>query len=304
MCSRHLRAWERAGKPDAAGGSPRCRQRPRSPGSAACRIGYCELWAASGRRAVLLPPPALEGLGRPGLEEFITGYEPADRAGTRGPDQAARPAPAGSAVRPAVPARRQHDQDQADHVIRSWSGWLAGSGASSLLDRSEQEWRDACPAMPPGASTAVALLAYAHRKVTAPGRGRRLGQRVPPRRLAAAPPRHRVPVRDPAVLRHLPAVAEGPGQAVDPVAAEHRPGARTCYRGVRARHPVRRVPRRNPASRQPGGISRDVLERYLADLHAALAGKQEHRDHIGQVATFLTRRPPAPLGHRRCPRPR
>ena len=30
-----------------------------------------------------------------------------------------------------------------------------------------------------------------------------------------------------------------------------------------------------------------MLERYLADLAAAMAGKKEHRDHIGQVATFL-----------------
>ena len=36
-----------------------------------------------------------------------------------------------------------------------------------------------------------------------------------------------------------------------------------------------------------GGISRDVLERYLAALAAEMAGKRDHRDHSGQVSTFL-----------------
>jgi hypothetical protein len=52
-----------------------------------------------------------------------------------------------------------------------------------------------------------------------------------------------------------------------------------------------------------GGISRNVLERYLADLAAAKVGRREHRDHIGQVATFL-RVSAGTNGTLRCPRPR
>ena len=62
--------------------------------------------------------------------------------------------------------------------------------------------------------------------------------------------------------------------------------AQTCYRGVRA---LTRLSGFLAAAgvTGAGGISRDVLERYLADLAAAMAGKRDHRDHIGQVATFL-----------------
>jgi integrase len=34
-------------------------------------------------------------------------------------------------------------------------------------------------------------------------------------------------------------------------------------------------------------IDRTVVERYLADLHAELAGRQRHNDHIGQLQAFL-----------------
>jgi hypothetical protein len=34
-------------------------------------------------------------------------------------------------------------------------------------------------------------------------------------------------------------------------------------------------------------VDRVVLERYLADLHAELAGRQRHGDQIGQLNSFL-----------------
>jgi len=36
-----------------------------------------------------------------------------------------------------------------------------------------------------------------------------------------------------------------------------------------------------------GDIDRDLLERYLADLHSELAGHQRHGDQIGQLNGFL-----------------
>jgi site-specific recombinase XerD len=62
--------------------------------------------------------------------------------------------------------------------------------------------------------------------------------------------------------------------------------AQTCYRGVRA---LTRISRFLTAAgvTGPSGISRDVLERYLADLAAAMVGRRGRRDHIGQIATFL-----------------
>jgi integrase len=62
--------------------------------------------------------------------------------------------------------------------------------------------------------------------------------------------------------------------------------AQTCYRGVRA---LTRFSGFLAAAgvTGAGGISRDVLERYLAALTAEMAGRRDHRDYIGQVATFL-----------------
>ena len=62
--------------------------------------------------------------------------------------------------------------------------------------------------------------------------------------------------------------------------------AQTCYRGVRA---LTRLSGFLAAAgiASAGGFSRDVLERYLADLAAAMAGKRDHRNHVGQVATLL-----------------
>ncbi len=34
-------------------------------------------------------------------------------------------------------------------------------------------------------------------------------------------------------------------------------------------------------------VNRDVIERYLANLHTEWAGRQRHNDHIGQLASFL-----------------
>ena len=77
--------------------------------------------------------------------------------------------------------------------------------------------------------------------------------------------------------------------------------AQTCYRGVRA---LTRISGFLAAAgvAGPGGISRDVLERYLADLAAAMAGREP-------TATTSARSPrscatsAATSGTPRCPRP-
>jgi integrase len=81
-------------------------------------------------------------------------------------------------------------------------------------------------------------------------------------------------------------VAERPGKRWTRWRLSTGLSAATCYRGVRA---LSRLAGFLAAAGVTGasGISRGVLERYLADLAAAKAGRREHRDHIGQVGTFL-----------------
>ena len=125
--------------------------------------------------------------------------------------------------------RRRDDCTATTHPvdIRAVARVLAASGETSLLALDEREWRSRLPRLGRqgrAAGRAAGLRAPpGHR----PGRGTsRLGQRVPPRHLAAAQPGHprqRLQRhRDPAVRRDQPAVAEGPGQAVDPVADQYR----------------------------------------------------------------------------------
>ena len=71
------------------------------------------------------------------------------------------------------------------------------------------------------------------------------------------------------------------------MAAEHRPGSARPATAASGRSPGSPGSSRTAASPATSGITRDVLERYLAGLGRAMAGKKEHRDYIGQVATFL-----------------
>jgi integrase len=81
-------------------------------------------------------------------------------------------------------------------------------------------------------------------------------------------------------------MAQGPGQRWTRWRLSTGLQAQTCYRGVRALTRLAAVLAQSGVT-GPSGISRDVLERYLAGLAATLTGKKEHRDYIGQVATFL-----------------
>jgi len=286
MCSRHLRAWERAGQPGA--GEWLATLPPVIPqlGQVACRISYCELWAHPGAVLCYSHHRRWKGLGRPDLEAFIAGYDqPAD--GREHADLTGLPGQLRLELQYALQCR--HDDNMIrtrPTTIRSVTGWLAGSGCSSLLDRAEQDWRAACPPHAARSQHPVALLIYAHRKVTALAEGVGWDSEYP---------------RDTWHLRRLgidsPCATLQFGGICQPWLRDLAKRwtrwrlstgleGQTCYRGVRAITRLAAVVA-DSAVTGPAGISRDVLERYLAGLAATLAGKKEHRDYIGQVATFL-----------------
>jgi integrase len=286
VCPRHLRAWERAGKPERGTWIAALPPVTPQPGQAACQIGHCQLWAHPGATLCYSHHRRWKGLGCPGLEEFIAGCDqPAD--GLERADLTMLPDRLRLEVQYALQCRRDDNMIKTrPTTIRSVASWLAGSGCSSLLDRSEQDWRAACPPHAARSQHPVALLAYAHRRVTALAEGEGWDNEYP---------------RDTWHLRRL---------GIDSQCATLQFGgipqpwlkdlarrwarwrlstgleAQTCYRGVRA---VTRLASCLAAAgvTAPSGISRDVLERYLAGLVPELAGKKEHRDYIGQVATFL-----------------
>ena len=281
-----MNRWLRAGKPDIAGwiaGQPAAKP---GAGQAACRIGYCQLWAHPGAALCYSHHRQRKTQGCPDLDAFIS-----DRGQPAGEheqaDLTALPDRLRLEVQYALQCR--HDDNMIKTkpaTVRSMIRWLAGSGTASLLDRSERDWRAACPPRAARSGHPVALLTYAHRKVTALAEGEGWDNEYP---------------RDTWHMRRLGISSRC---ATLRFAGISQPWlkdlakrwtrwrlstgleAQTCYRGVRA---LTRISGFLAAAgvAGPGGISRDLLERYLADLAAAMAGHRAHRDHIGQIATFL-----------------
>jgi integrase len=286
MCARHLRAWERAGKPERGPWLAAVPPVAAQPGQAACRIGYCQLWAHPGASLCYSHYRRWKGLGRPDPEQFAAGYDqPAD--GREQADLTMLPDRLRLEVQYALQCRRDDTMIKTrPTTIRSVASWLAGSGYSSLLDRGEQDWRADCPPHAARSQHPVALLIYAHRKVTDLAEGGGWENEYP---------------RDTWHLRRLgidsPCATLQFGGIPQPWLKDLARRwtrwrlstgleAQTCYRGVRV---LTRLGSCLAAAgvTAPSGISRDVLERYLAGLVPDLAGKKEHRDYIGQVATFL-----------------
>ena len=230
--------------------------------------------------------------GRPRVREFAGSTAPfaADGAGTL--------VPRCERIRlDALPARlklevqyalqRRHDEREGKappFIVMIMVRFLAGSGASSLLDRTEQEWREAFGRK---RSNAVALLAWSRRQVTdlAEGGGwdaeyprdawqmHRLGfagrnvldfSRIPQRQLRDLVKRW---------IRWRLSTGLGlEAGGVRPLRVLTRFAVFLCDRDVDG----------------AGGISRAVLEGYLADLHAAMAGRPEHGAHVSVIGLFLT----------------
>ena len=286
LCRRHVDKWLRAGKPDVGGwavGLPAVIPRT---GQEACKVSYCRLWAEPGAVLCLAHRRRWQRAGRPDLAEFTAGCEqPAD--GRERADLTALPDRLRLEVQYALQCR--HDDNTVTTrpgTVRTMAGWLAGSGAASLLDRGEADWRAACPPRSARGGQAVALLAYAHRKVSdlAEGAGwdneysrdtwhmRRLGvsSRCAALRFAGI---SQPWLKDLAKRWTRWRLSTGLS-------------AQSCYRGVWA---LTRLSGFLAAAGTDGAadLSRDVLERYLADLAAATGGRRAHRDHLGQVATFL-----------------
>ena len=181
-------------------GSRRRRRRSRRPGRPHARSAS----ARCGRTRARSCATTTTGAGKDSAAPTWPSSSPATSspltARARGPDRAARPAAAGSAVRPAVQARRQHDEDQAGHDrVHGPAGWPPAGALAARPQRAGLAGRLPGPYRQDPAPGRAADLRppQGHRA----GRGRRLGQRVPPRHLAAAPPGHRLPGRAPCSSR-------------------------------------------------------------------------------------------------------
>jgi integrase len=292
LCSRHVRAWRTAGQPTLEAwlsGQPPVR--PARP-PAACQIGFCTLWAKGDAGLCESHGLRWRQLGRPALAEFTADYQAGsvprhERIDLRGLEPPLR-------LEVQYALQRRHDEGRIKtrpEVVRQLARFLAGSGASSLLDLPEQAWRQRhaqqCPKLAHRGSRA--LLGFAWRQIEDLAGGRGWDAEYP---------------RDVWRLRSL-GIHDGPTACLyfdkipQPWLRELAKrwtrwrlttslSAETAARGVRALARFGAFLASDEAGAGDiGKVDRAVLERYLAGLHAELAGTKIHREHIGQVNSFF-----------------
>jgi integrase len=284
LCPRHAAAWQKAGEPflaDWLGALPAAA--PSQP-PADCLAASCGLWAEPGSDWCYPHTATWKRHGRPPAVQFAARWAGDDPGRRERIKLDCLPVQLKLEMQYAL-QRRRDDRAGKLHpgAVRSVVRILAGAGASSLLERTERQWRDAGG----GYRNAAVLLAWARRQVAdlAAGGGwdaeyprdawqmHRLGferrnvldfSRIPQQQLKELAKRW--------IRWRLSTGLSLQAGGVRPVRVLTRLAIFLDARGVTG----------------AGGISRAVLEAYLADLHAAMAGRPEHGAHVGTIGQFLT----------------
>ena len=287
LCARHARAWERAGMPDLQnwpGGPPGS---PPAVPPADCLVGACQLWAEPGSDWCRQHRATWKLRGRPPAAEFAAGWK-ADGVIPGHERLRLGSLPAHLKLEMQYALQRRHDERGAQarpSTVMALVRFLAASGASSLLDRTEQEWRDQLPGSPH--RNTAALLAWSRRKVAdlAEGTGwdaeysrdtwqmHRLGYDA--RRVLDFTGIPQPWLKDLAKRWLRWRLSAGLGLDAGgglPLLALTRFAAFLHARGITG----------------TGGIDRAVLEDYLADLQADLGSSSQRGNHIGLLGAFLT----------------
>ena len=141
MCQRHVRQWYCAGRPDlAAWQASDAPLPPPAEPPPACRIGYCSLWAQGTSVFCHGHDNRWKGNGRPGVDEFASSCE------NPGPGQEhvdLRRLPAGLRLEVQYVLQCRGDEQAAKlppRDVHPFVAVLAAAGASSLLEQPEEWW--------------------------------------------------------------------------------------------------------------------------------------------------------------------
>ncbi len=295
LCTRHLYAWQRAGRPEMDSWLAALPAEAAGDPPPACRISYCDLWAHAGLPFCLSHGNRWREQGRPDIGEYARSYEDDSVPGHERIDLSGLDAHLRLEVQYALQGR--HDDGAikiAPGAVQTVVTFLAASAAPSLLDRDEDAWRQAWFGRFPGrespghGDSGRALLIDARRTVEELHAGRGWDVEYP---------------RDTWRLRNL-GVSEGPAtvrftQISRPWLKELAKrwlrwrlssgiGAGSVTKGALA------IARFSAFLASPSvnvtrlaQVDRELLERYLAGLHAELAGRNVHAERIGQLSSFL-----------------
>ena len=286
MCQLHYQRWDRSGRPDRDIWLINPPTITPSQPEASCRIGHCELWPQAALPFCHSHANTWKANGQPAVEVFVRGF--AEVAATE--NEIVRLDRLGRQLRLEIQYALQCRRDQpstktAPTVVMALVRLLAATNAGSLLERTEHEWRTQIGRPAPKDGGPRALLIYARRHVEdlADAGGweaefdrdlwqmRRLG-------FTGNQQLRFTPIPQPwlrELVKRWLRWRLGTGLGL-PVAS----------RGLLALTRFAVFCQRIDITAL-AGIDRSVIERYLAALHAELAGTQRHGDHIGQLNMFL-----------------
>jgi integrase len=289
MCRRHAAQWHRAGRPDLprwlSSGAPLPAPAPQP---LACRIGYCSLWAQGTSAFCLCHDGRWKRCGRPDIGEFAASCE------SPGPGQDHLDLgvlPAGLRLEVQYVLQCHGDEQSAKlpaRHIRPFVAVLASAGACSLLEQPEEWW------------TALGV----------PGTRRRRGWRPfvldARRRVEALAfgagweteyPRdtwrlRNLGIREPQATIRFTGISQ---PWLRELAKRHiRWQLASGLSAVTASAAARAVTRFSAwlasladAPAGMSGVTRPLLERYLAVLQAEMGGQVRHRDYVGGLSGFL-----------------
>jgi integrase len=285
MCQLHAQRWERARHPDLDVwlAAPPAVKQP-GPG-ATCRIDHCDLWPHAGLPFCHSHANTWKASGRPDIEQFTRRFTEIPRPA----DESVRLDGLGPQLRLEMQYVLQRRRDErrgkiAPHIIMRVVRLLTESAAISLTDDDENTWRQ-CGRSAFKDSQSRGFLSYAYRVVAD---------------LAEAGGWEAEYPRDVWHLRRLG--FEGsrtlrfdgiPQPKLRELAKRWtRWRISTGLSLEAAARPVRVITRFARFLDRAGidtitGVDRPVLERYLADLHAEMAGNQRQGSHIGLLNRFF-----------------
>ena len=286
LCNRHAKQWRRAGRPDQAAWLAWIAPVPPGKPAAACRIGYCGLWAQGTSVFCHGHHERWTRSGRPDADEFAASRE------NPGPGQEhidLRRLPPG--LRLEIQYVLQCRGDEQDtrlppEDVRPFAAVLAAAGASSLLDRPE-EWWTARPSRGSGHGWRAFVL-DARRRVEALASGAGWETEYPRdtwRLRVLGTARGDAAIRFTGIpqpwLKDLAKRYARWQLSTGLTAATARAGAlgMTRFAAWLASLPE------PPAGLD--GVDRPLLERYLAVLHAEMGGQQRHQQYVSALSGFL-----------------
>jgi len=288
ICQRHVRQWTRHGRPDptvwCVSDAP---LPPSSPLPPVCRIAFCGLWVRGTSAFCASHDQRWAARGRPDAEDFAASYEDAGPGGSEHIDLRGLAMPLRMEIQYVLQCRHQ---EATAKIVPAWAQRLVNalteSGIHSLLDRPESFWQSFRSPAGMRASGWNRFLLDARQRIEALVYGSGWEVEYP---------------REVWRLRNL-GLTHTHVATVDFTAIPHpwlRELAKRWARwrlstGINAstvRAGVRVVARfaafLPPAVTGLALVDRALLERYLADLHAAMGGRTAHTHHIGQLNTFL-----------------